>query len=464
MSENQNIEYKESWRDEYLKWICGFANAQGGKIYIGKNDAGEVSGITDSKKLMEDIPNKIRNTLGIIVDVNLYETDFGEYIEIDVEPQPYPVSYYGEYHIRSGATKQQLTGQQLNQFLLKKTGLTWDSVPVSNISVDKIRNDAFDIFREQSVKNGRMSKDNLDIENAEILDSLNLLDENNDLKRAGVLLFHHTPEKWVPGSFIKIAYFSSESEIDYQDEVHGALLSQPDKIIDLIYTKYLKAMISYEGITRIERYPFPKAAVREAVLNAIAHKNYATLVPIQIRVYRDKLVVSNDCVFPEDWTVADLMKQHKSRPYNPLIANAFYRAGFIESWGRGIQKIKESCSDNDCQEPIYEVTKNDFTIIFESAVKNNGDSLILNEGSLILSEVYSKIDDVPKEKLSDNDKKRLKLVIDELVNVGFVNGPIVAEIIGVSAATARRLLSKSEKLDILKSEGSTGNKKYFLNN
>ena len=88
MSENQNIEYKESWRDEYLKWICGFANAQGGKIYIGKNDAGEVSGITDSKKLMEDIPNKIRNTLGIIVDVNLYETDFGEYIEIDVEPQP----------------------------------------------------------------------------------------------------------------------------------------------------------------------------------------------------------------------------------------------------------------------------------------------------------------------------------------------------------------------------------------
>ena len=81
-----------------------------------------------------------------------------------------------------------------------------------------------------------------------------------------------------------------------------------------------------------------------------------------------------------------------------------------------------------------------------------------------MNEVHSKIDDVPNEKLSDNEKKRLKLVIDELVSIGFVNGSIAAEIICVSAPTARRLLSKSEKLDILKCKGSTGNKKYFLNN
>ena len=115
--ESQNIEWKESWRDEYLKWICGFANAQGGKIYIGKNDNGIVTGIKDAKKLLEDIPNKVKNKLGIIVDVNLHTTDKGDYIEIVVEPQPYPISYYGEYHYRAGSTKQQLTGQQLNQFL-----------------------------------------------------------------------------------------------------------------------------------------------------------------------------------------------------------------------------------------------------------------------------------------------------------------------------------------------------------
>ena len=73
MNENQNTEWKESWRDEYLKWICGFANATGGKIYIGMNDSGKVVGVADADKLLEDIPNKVRDVLGIIVDVNLLE-------------------------------------------------------------------------------------------------------------------------------------------------------------------------------------------------------------------------------------------------------------------------------------------------------------------------------------------------------------------------------------------------------
>ena len=68
MPENQNVEWKESWRDEYIKWICGFANAQGGKIYIGKDDTGNVIGITKGKKLLEDIPNKVRDILGLIVE------------------------------------------------------------------------------------------------------------------------------------------------------------------------------------------------------------------------------------------------------------------------------------------------------------------------------------------------------------------------------------------------------------
>ena len=101
MSEDQNIEFKESWRDEYLKWICGFANANGGKIVIDKNDDGDIIGLTDAKKLMEDIPNKVRDILGILIDVNLHKTKNGEFIEIFVEPYPYPINYKGQYHYRS---------------------------------------------------------------------------------------------------------------------------------------------------------------------------------------------------------------------------------------------------------------------------------------------------------------------------------------------------------------------------
>jgi ATP-dependent DNA helicase RecG len=106
MLENQNIEYKSIWKDEYLKWICGFANAQGGTLIIGKDDDGKIVGVKNAKKLLEDLPNKITTILGIVSDVNLCETQQGDYIEIVVEPQPNPVNYKGEYHFRSGSTKQ----------------------------------------------------------------------------------------------------------------------------------------------------------------------------------------------------------------------------------------------------------------------------------------------------------------------------------------------------------------------
>ena len=73
MSEQQNIEYKQSWHDDYLKWVCGFANANGGVIYIGKDDNGKVVDVSDYKKLMDDIPNKIQNAMGITAEVNLHE-------------------------------------------------------------------------------------------------------------------------------------------------------------------------------------------------------------------------------------------------------------------------------------------------------------------------------------------------------------------------------------------------------
>ena len=118
MNENQNIEWKESWRDEYLKWICGFANATGGKIYIGVDDRGQVVGVTDARKLLEDIPNKVRDVLGIIVDVNLLEKNGLEYIEIDIPSYSNPINYKGQYHYRSGSTKQELKGAALNHFIL----------------------------------------------------------------------------------------------------------------------------------------------------------------------------------------------------------------------------------------------------------------------------------------------------------------------------------------------------------
>lgn len=104
MPETQNIEWKSKWRDDYLEWICGFANAQGGRIYIGRDDNGHIIGLDNTRKLLEDIPNKVRNAMSIVVDVNRLEEDGKEYIEIVVPPYPVAISCKGVYYYRSGST------------------------------------------------------------------------------------------------------------------------------------------------------------------------------------------------------------------------------------------------------------------------------------------------------------------------------------------------------------------------
>lgn len=95
MPENQNIEWRPSWRDEYIKWICGFANANGGILEIGKDDKGNVLGISNAKKLMEDLPNKVRDMLGIIVDINQHTSNGKDWLSIEVDSYPFPVNHKG---------------------------------------------------------------------------------------------------------------------------------------------------------------------------------------------------------------------------------------------------------------------------------------------------------------------------------------------------------------------------------
>ena len=113
--------------------------------------------------------------------------------------------------------------------------------------------------------------------------------------------------------------------------------------MDLLLTKYQKATIEYKGVSRIEEYPFPEAALREALLNSIAHKDYSSGNPVQISVYEDKIIFWNAGRLPDELSIELLQKKHPSIPYNPLVASAFFRAGYIEAWGRGIEKINNEC-------------------------------------------------------------------------------------------------------------------------
>ena len=421
MSENQNIEYKQNWQDEYLKWICGFANANGGIIFIGKNNNGEIVGIPNAKKLLEDIPNKVRDILGILVDVNLHQTLRGDYLEIIVEPYPNAISYKGQYHYRSGSTKQELKGAALDKFLMHKIGKRWDSIPMPKVSIDDLKPDTIAFFTKQGIKSKRLDKNNLANNSKHLLENLKLI-ENGYLKRAAILLFHPDPEKFITGAYIKIGYFENKADLIFQDEIHGNLFEQIEKTLDLLFSKYIKAIISYENeINRIETYEYPKAAIREAVLNAITHKDYSGLTPIQIRVYKDKIKIWNEGTLPENWTINNLLKEHSSRPFNPDIANVFFRSGYVESWGRGISKMTELCIAKGLPKPTYLVEGSDFWVIFRKDIyyPEYLQSLGLNDRQIkavIFVKEKGKITNSDYQLLNDISKRTATTELTELVN------------------------------------------------
>lgn len=336
--ETQNIEYKSSWHDEYLKWICGFANASGGVLFIGKNNSGVITGITGHLDLMEALPNKIRESMGLVLEVHLKEDNNLYYIEIMVPPSSVPISLRGRYYKRSGNTNMELTGPGLTDFLMKKSGLTWDAFVEDNLSLSDINKKSVNKFFDMAALNGRLPEGLADTELIDVLVNLRLA-EGAKIRRAAILLFGMDPRKYFVNSFAKIGRFGNdETDLLFQDVIEGDILSMPERIIALLETKYLIRPVAYEGIIRMEKALFPFSALREIIINAIVHREF-TLAPVQIKIFSDRIEVWNPGSLPHGMSIEDLEKPHASQPANPVVADVFFKAGLVESWGRGTLRV-----------------------------------------------------------------------------------------------------------------------------
>jgi len=364
MSEQQNIEYKQSWRDEYLKWVCGFANAQGGRIYIGMDDKGRVTGVDDYKKLMDDLPNKIVNHLGVVADVNLHKEDGKHYMEIIVPVSAIPVSYHGVHHYRSGSTKQELKGAALNEFILRKMNISLERQPISHATLEDIDESAVQSFVQKALRKQRISESAAKADTLTILKNLELVNEQGELLLAALLLFGKNPRRYSTMARYKIGRFGkSHSDLKHQDVIEGNILDMADKVMTTLDAKYLIRPISYEGLQRIEGLEYPEAALREAVLNSIIHKDYSSTF-IFLRVYDDQLNIWNPGRLPDTLSIEQLKQKHSSYPRNRLIANVFFMAGYVESWGRGIEIMVEGCRQYGIPDPIIEEEQGGISVTF----------------------------------------------------------------------------------------------------
>jgi len=462
MGEKHIIEYKRQWDDEWLKWICGFANSDGGTLYIGITDKEHIYGVENSKKLMEDVPNKIVSKLGIYPDVRLLEEEGKEIIEIEVAPSQESVLLDGVLYKRVGATNQIVKGQALKDFYARKMNTSWDSRIIRGATLEDVDPEAIKYFINKGIDKGRLPKDSINDSAEKVLKNLEVMTEAGELTIAALLLFGKNPQHYCLNARIKIGRFGqSQAALMNQDLIDGDLIRMADRVVEALDAKYLIRPIHYEGMQRKEPLEIPEDGLREILYNAICHKDYNG-PDSQMRIFDDRITFWNQGTLPSGITPADLFKPHDSHPRNRLIANAFYMAGFVEAWGRGFELITEAFKAEGLEVPTLVEEQGGVRVIIKRELFygiQQGGRIDPKTGRLI------KADDTKND--TNDDTKKLterQRLIYELLPFGDTeddtkNKPItttkLAEQFGKSSSTIKRDMKVLQDLNLVEHVGPT---------
>jgi ATP-dependent DNA helicase RecG len=351
--EDQTLEFKRQWTDKALEDLAAFANTEGGTLLVGIRDDGEIVGAVADDREVQRLANLITSRLGITPSIRLVEMEERPVVEICVDPASGLVSCGGRYLRRVGATNRDFPAEELARHILGRSGHTWDALP-SAWTLTELDPEALAHFARLA----RAKLPHLNPENPEqTLQNLNLLSDGR-LKNAGVLLFGKRPQRLFPLAQVRIGIFRGTEILDSHD-FQGTLWQQLEGAMER-FRQVLKVRFdirveepSLEGLRRREIWEYPLEALREALANALIHRDYTYPADIQIRLEEDRLEIWSPGELPPPLTPQALYGPHASVLRNPLLAQAFYFAGVIERWGTGTTRIVELCRQQGLPEPEF---------------------------------------------------------------------------------------------------------------
>lgn len=355
MIEDLHTEFKREWKSEYLRNVAALANTDGGVLHIGIDDDGTVHGVRTLDKDLKQIPDEIHNVLGIVPVVDHYVRDGKECISITVKKSNDPVFFGSKILVKSGSTTRALSGSELKDRLLKSINTSWVDIGVSNVDIGELSKEALEFFMKSS---NRISPDadSLSVSYVNnILLNLGLLNSYGNLTRAAVILFHPDPSKYIPDAYLRIGEFDDRGELLREQYLKYPMIMMPEKASEAIYNAIGPGHFDYNHMQRRMVYRYPPEAIREILINAIIHNNYALGRTIDVKIYRNRISVFNFGELPDGWDIDTLLGPHPSVPRNRIMAEVFHEAGFVEKWGKGIGTVLAACDDAELPQPTFEV-------------------------------------------------------------------------------------------------------------
>lgn len=434
--EGYKTEFKQSAGSDLTKEIVAFANASGGRIFIGVADNGSVPGIVITNKVRSELES-MAQSCDPKVEISLNEFDNKVIILNVPEGKNKPYRTTGGFYLRSGPSSIKMTTDQIIAFIKAEGKVKFDELEYPGLSYPADRDDAaIEKYKSISGIDTTLSADDL-------LANLNVLYSKDSpvLNQAGVLFFAKDPSRLIPQSVVTCVLYKGNSKVNIIDKktFNKDIISNIDDAIDFLQ-KHLNLAYVIKDKRRREDLEIPLVVLREAVVNAVTHRDYFEKgANVMVEIFDNRVEISNPGGLPKGMSEADFGTRTLAR--NPLIASLLNRAGYIEKLGTGVPRIRKTMAEAVLPEPDFRFD-HFFTVILQR---------------------YNPILELRKElDVSESKAQRIAFILEKLYKTKKLEPEKIAAELGATARTIRNdILTLEEALWVI-SKGATQAREYYL--
>ncbi|MEK6673603.1 MAG: helix-turn-helix domain-containing protein, partial [Nitrospirota bacterium] len=368
--ESENTEFKEKFDKEAIETAVAFANTKGGIIFIGVTDKAKVNGIQIGKETMNDWLNQISQSTDprIIPEIEQDQIEGKSVVIIRIKEFPIkPVSVRGRCFRRVGTSNRMMTPQEISEMHIHSMGTSWDTFPAEgDKTLDDINFKRVEKYIKEANDTGRRK---IGDGPAEVLKKLEFI-KDGKATWAAVLAFGKEPQRPLLQSAAHCGRFRMDKTQIIDDlMVETDLIGQVDEVMKFVM-RHISVRYEFVGKPkRKEVWEYPLEALREAIINAIVHRDYAAPSNVQVEIYDDSIEIWNPGRLLPGITIDELYKkEHKSVIRNKLIARVFYDMGYIEKYGSGTIKIIDLCKRHGLPSPEFKEVSAGFSVVFRKDV------------------------------------------------------------------------------------------------
>ncbi|MBI5392516.1 putative DNA binding domain-containing protein [Candidatus Woesearchaeota archaeon] len=377
LKESETVEFKKSTselKEAVISIVAMLNKHRKGELYFGVRNDGVVVGQTIGENTIRDISKAVSDNIEpkIFPKINELLLENKKCVVVDFVGRDIPYYAYGRAYMRVGDEDKKIRAKELENMIISKNKdkLQWDKEICKNATLDDIDDETVKIFIDLAKESKKIKITNET--KIMILKKLELMNNSNHLTNAAILLFGKQPQHFFSNISIRCGRFKGVGQQEFIDmkDFEGNLFTCLEKSVSFL-KDHLHITAKIKGLLRIEKWEIPLEALREAIINALIHRDYYDTSNIYIKIYDDSIVIANPGKLPDVLTIKDLYKTHESKPKNQLLANVFYYAGFIDKWGNGILNIIDFLKKENLEKPIFEQSGGSFRIIFKRPMLEN---------------------------------------------------------------------------------------------